>query len=1498
VMKMVLAMRNELLPRTLHVDEPSPHVDWSQGAVSLLREAVAWPAGGRPRRAAVSSFGVSGTNAHVIIEEPPQVEPSRAGAQQIAAAPGGVPAGGASNALDGASAGASASVDGAWSCGVVPLVVSGRGVDGLCGQAERLGKFLSGSSDTGLLDVGFSLLQGRAALDDRGVVLGTDHAGLVGGLDVLAAGAAAEGVVRGVGVLRGVARGGKPVFVFPGQGAQWEGMALQLLDSSTVFRDSIRACEGAFEGLVEWRIEDVLRGVDGAPGLELVDVVQPVSFAVMVALAGLWRSFGAQPGAVVGHSQGEIAAACVAGGLSLQDAARVVVLRSQLIGEVLAGHGGMVSVALALEQVESRLERWGTRLSVAAMNGPSAVVVSGENDALQEFLRECEGEEVWARRVAVDYASHSAAVDGLRDRLVEALEGLEPVSGDVPFFSTATGGFVDTAQLDAEYWYRSLREPVKFAQAVRELAVEANAFIEVSPHPVLRVALQDTLEDLGVAERIGVLGSLQRDEGGFERFLRSLAEAWVVGVPVDWHKFFAGSGAQSLELPTYAFQRRRYWVESQAEMGDVTAAGLGATGHPLLGAAVRVAGRDEWLFSRRLGLATHPWISDHAVLGTVLLPGTGFVELALAAARQVGCEAVEELTLQAPLVLGEDSVQLQVLIGEADDERQQRPITIYSCGQGSTEPGEEVTWVCHASGTLTQAAGDADESLERAVTEAWPPAGAEPVEVEFLYDVLAEAGLEYGPMFQGVKTAWRRGAEVFAEVAFDEQHAGAEQSFGVHPALFDAALHAGFALQDDAPAPSELQLPFSFSGVRLHGEGRAALRVFAVAGSANELSLVALDGTGAPVLSMRSLATRPIDPNLLAGARLAGSDSLFALGWTEVSAPTSDGPPPRFALLGELEVESLEAERYTDLQALDAALAEGAPVPDVVLAAAPSTTDADPIPQAARSATARTLELLQAWLAQERLARTRLVIVSSGAMAVEGGELGDLAMAPVWGLLRSAQSENPDRFSLVDLDAGRSSGEISWAELCAFEEPQLAIRNGKVLAPRLTRVPPPVDAPAASFDAESTVLITGGTSGLGALLARHLASAHGVRQLVLTSRRGPAAEGAGELVEELAGLGCEAQVVACDVSDRAQCAALIESIPAAHPLRGVVHAAGVLEDALLGALSVEQLERVMSPKVDGAFHLHELTAHLELSEFVLFSSAAGLIGSPGQANYAAGNAFLDALAQYRRAQGLAGRSLAWGLWAPESGMTSALADTDMARLGRLGVMPLEGERGLELFDMTRALDQALLAPVALDTRVLRSLARVGMLPALLRGVVRVPARRADGESLARRLSSVPQAEWESTVLDLVQKEVAAVLGRDSAREIDPQATFTDLGFDSLGAVELRNRLNQLTGLRLPATLVFDYPTPVRVAAHMLEEAVRNGAKPEALVDAEIDKLQARLATLGSEESERKRIAVRLRAMLEELQAPPSTDGVAVAERIQSASAEEVLEFIDRELEAY
>ncbi|MER5932831.1 type I polyketide synthase [Streptomyces sp. NPDC002054] len=526
VMKMVLAMQHGVLPASLHIDEPSPHVDWESGAVALLTEQTAWPETAHPRRAGVSSFGFSGTNAHVIVEQAPEAEASAAESDVRSGMP------------------------------VVPWVLSGKSAGALRAQAERLAGW---SADADPLDVGWSLASTRAGLEHRAVVFG-DHAA---GVAAVASGALAAGVVTGSVV------GGKTAFVFPGQGSQWVGMAAALLESSPAFAARVDECAKALEAFTDWSLVDVLRGADGAPSLERVDVVQPALFAVMVSLAEVWRGAGVRPGAVIGHSQGEIAAACVAGILSLEDAARVVALRSQAIGRVLAGLGGMVSVPLPAEEVRERIAVWGEeRISVAAVNGPSSVVVSGEVQALEELLVTCEADGVRARRIAVDYASHSAQVDLLRQELAELLAPIVPRAAEVPFLSTVTGEWVKGPELDAGYWFRNLRQTVELEQATRSLLDQGfGVFIESSPHPVLTVGMQETVEDAG--REAAVLGSLRRNEGGLERFWLSLGEAYVRGATVDWDAVFAGTGARRVDLPTYAFQSQRYWPEAALVEADV-----------------------------------------------------------------------------------------------------------------------------------------------------------------------------------------------------------------------------------------------------------------------------------------------------------------------------------------------------------------------------------------------------------------------------------------------------------------------------------------------------------------------------------------------------------------------------------------------------------------------------------------------------------------------------------------------------------------------------------------------------------------------------------------------------------------------------------------------------------------------------------------------------------------------------------------------------------------
>src|SRR5271166_2699810 len=625
VIKMVQAIRHGVLPATLHVDVPSPHVDWSAGSVSLLTESRPWPVGGGPRRAGVSSFGISGTNAHVILEQAPAVAES------------------AAESIDGL---ADSSGPGSG-LSVVPWVVSGKSAEALVAQAGRLVAHVRADEGLDAANVGLSLA-GRSMFEHRAVVVGTHRAQLLAGLSGLAEGGAGAGAV--VGRAQTV---GQPVMVFPGQGSQWAGMGRELLDASPVFAEQMRLCGKALGRFVEWSLTDVVRGVAGAPELDRVDVVQPVLWAVMVSLASLWRSVGVVPVAVIVHSQGEIAAACGGGGLWWGGAAAVVGWGGGL-GGGLAGGGGWLSWGWGGGRARRLMAEWGDRLSIAAVNGVSAVVVSGEVDALEQLIARGEAEGVRVRRIDVDYASHSVQVDVIREALSEALAGIQPCAAEVAFYSTVTGSLFDTAGLDADYWYRNVRQTVQFEQAVRSACEQGyRAFIESSPHPVLIAGIEDTFNDcVGDDSEPIVVPTLGRDDGGLERLWMSVAQAHVAGVEVDWRAVFADSGARLVDLPTYAFERQRFWLSGGSVVsGDVGGVGLVGAQHGLLGAVVERPDSGGLVLTGRLSAVGQPWLADHAVAGVVVLPGAGFVELAIRAGDEVGCAVIEELTLGAPLVV-------------------------------------------------------------------------------------------------------------------------------------------------------------------------------------------------------------------------------------------------------------------------------------------------------------------------------------------------------------------------------------------------------------------------------------------------------------------------------------------------------------------------------------------------------------------------------------------------------------------------------------------------------------------------------------------------------------------------------------------------------------------------------------------------------------------------------------------------------------------------------
>ncbi|MGN9758848.1 type I polyketide synthase [Streptomyces sp. SD31] len=1269
VIKMVMAMRHGVVPRTLHVSRPSTHIDWDTGSVQLATTDTEWPTTDHPRRAAVSSFGVSGTNAHVILEQAPAADVPEPAARPAHA---------------------------------VPWIVSAKSDEAL---SEQVGALRGIEGDAA--DIGFSLATTRSLFEHRAVLLDGEE------------------------IARGVAGGVKPTAVlFSGQGSQRLGMGRELYERFPVFAEALDAVLAHLDPA----LRDVMWGED-EEALNRTGCTQPALFAFEVALYRLAESFGVQAESLAGHSIGEIAAAHVAGVLSLEDAAKLVSARAALM-QALPPGGAMVAIEATEEEVAAQLTEL---VSIAAVNGHSSVVIAGDEAAV-ERIAEVFGDRR-TKRLKVSHAFHSPLMEPMLDDFRAAIAGLTFREPQIPI---VTSGDVT----DPEYWVRHVRETVRFHDHVTALG--AKAFLEIGPDSVLSA--------MAAAAGAFAVPAQRKNLDEPTAFVTALARLHVTGTAVDWTPFY--EGGRRTDLPTYPFQRQRYWPSVSVSAGDAHGLGLAPADHPLLGAAMTVAGSGELILTGRLSRATHPWLAD-----APLFPSAGVVELALRAADQVGCERIEELTTVAPLVLPEAApVQVQLWVGRPDSDGR-RELRFHSrLGEGG--------WIEHATGVL--APGERTERFDGSV---WPPRGAKVVGIDGFYD-----DTDHGEAFQGLRAVWRRGDEVFAEVALP----GEAKGFGIHPALLDAAVHAAAHLGLDGVATH-------WQDVSLHASGAAVLRVRLTANDGG-ITLAAADPAGAPVLSAARVTVEEVGEL----AARTDADSLFRLDWVPQEVPEPGGE--RWALLGE-DAFGLDVRDFVSSSA-DGADPDVNNDPDVVLV----PLMGEPGPESAHALAARTLEIVQEWLPT----RARLVFVTRGAVSGE-----DVSAGAVWGLVRSAQSEHPGRFLLVDLDGSAESAAVlpGLPALIDAGETQVVVYDGELRVGRLAKAPRyEGEAP----DWTGTVLVTGGTGGLGAIMARHLVE-RGARKLLLVSRRGQDAPGAAELRAELVAQGAEVTVRSCDVGDREALAALLADVD---DLRAVVHTAGVLDDGVIGSLTADRLDTVLRPKADAAWHLHELTRDKDLAAFVLYSSVSGLLGAAGQANYAAGNTYLDALAVHRRSLGLPALSLAWGAWDSGAGMTATLDATALRRMPVLSVA-----QGLALFDAALRSDEPLLAPLAPGAS-----GGSGPVPALLRGLTRTGRRvaaTASGDT-AQRLAGLAGEERQRLLLDLVRTEAAKVIGYDSADAVGAEKEFRALGFDSLTAIELRNALTAETGLALPATLIFDYPTPTALADHLLAELLGESGALEAV----------------------------------------------------------------------
>jgi pimaricinolide synthase PimS1 len=1368
VIKMTLAMQKGVLPRTLHVDAPSSKVDWGSGAVELLTEPRPWESDGRPRRAGVSSFGATGTNAHLILEEGP-----RSGERERSRSSFPLP---------------------------IPFPLSAKGEEPLGQVAARVAAHLRENEELDPIDVAYSLATTRTAFAHRAVAIGRDREQLLDSLAVLA---------EGIGSAQAItarAKGGRLAYLLSGQGSQRAGMGRELHETHPVFREAIEETFAHLDPHLETPLAELLfaEGEEAQAKLNDTAYAQPALFALQVALHRTLASHGLEPQLLIGHSVGEISAAHISGVLSLEDGARLVCARGRLMGALPAG-GSMLAVAVGEQEAADYLQGRESEISLAAVNGPSSIVLSGELaaiEAAQGHFREAGSK---TKRLAVSHAFHSPLIEPMLDDLAELAAQLSYGKPRIPILSNLSGEALAAEQAaDPSYWVAHARNPVRFGDAVAKLpSLGVAACVELGADPVLCAMATECLAH--EEDPPALIPTLREGREEPLSLTSALAQAHAHGASLEWERFFSGATPKRVPLPTYPFQRKRYWIASGAGGGDPASIGLASPEHPLLGAKLEDPESGGFSLTGRLSLATHPWLGDHRVGETAILPGTAFLELALVAAREAGAGGVEELTLQAPLLLPEGgSLALQVSVSPPEQEGGHR-IRIHSRPQG--EEGEEAQWALHAEGLLSAAAPETPPPLGQ-----WPPPAAEPIDIADLYGELAQIGFAYGPAFQGVRAAWRQGEDLYAEVALAPEQASEAERYAIHPALLDSCGHAALGAATEASAEGGgPALPFAWRGVSLHAGGPSALRVHIAAG---EPTMSLYEETGAPVLTLASLDLRELDPGALQAAGAAALP-LHSLQWTALQPDGSEAGT--LAILGE-GLSLPAAQAHADLRALIESIAAGAEAPELVLASIQTT--AKELPLAAQQATASALALAQGFLSAPELAEARLCLLTANALATAEGEDTDPAAAPLWGLLRTAHSEHPGRFALIDTDANPASTEALPAALAlSGAEPQLALREGRLLAPRLARVKGAPEA-APQLDPERTVLLTGATSGLGALLARHLASEHGARHLLLASRSGEKAAGAKELARELQELGATVRIAACDVAEREDLGALLDSIEDEHPLGAIVHCAAVIDDGVLDALDPERLERVMRPKAEGAWHLHELTEDLDLQAFVCFSSTAGLLGGAGQASYAAANSFLDGLAAHRHARGLPAHSLAWGGWQARTGLVGGEVVAEAERFTqqvreRLGLEPLAVELGLTLFDAALARPEPLLAPAAFDRSVLRRQAEGGTLAPILRGLVRLPARPAAVSSLLERLAHVPAPEHAELVLEVVRGHVAAVLGHASGAEIDAETAFKELGFDSLAAVELRNRLVAASGLRLAPTVVFDYPSAAALADHLL-----------------------------------------------------------------------------------
>lgn len=1356
---MVQAIRHGIVPETLHITEPSRHIDWEGSGVELLTKTKEWPVhldsttgSRRPRRAAVSSFGIGGTNGHIILEQPVENEqPLRPEGIQKKR----------------------------WSC---PWLLSGASEAALRAQARKL-LAAQAQNEQNPMDIAFSLATSRSALQYRAVVTPSQRNNYQEALAALAEGQSHHDVATGASSGHTSAIKPRLACLFSGQGSRRLHPAdlEELRAAFPVFSEVFSAACDEFDQHLEYPLYTTIKShiVEGDNLIDRTDFSQAALFAFEVAMFRLLESFDLRPDFLAGHSLGEIAAAHISGALSLREAATIVATRSKLMSAI-GSNGIMVHISATQEEIAEELSRLrdefpGSTAVIAAVNSERSVVVSGTEEAVMAVADKFAalGRKTTKLR-NVRHAFHSPMMEiilqDLEETLSSSLEGNGTLK--IPLVSSVTGRRVDSGQLSSpKYWTSHVTQPVRFADAVKELQnhEDVQVFVEIGPSAILSPHVPGSIATSSQVNKL----------------LHALGQLWARGVQVNWQAVFKHSGACLVDLPVYAFQRRRYWLDPpKPEPSHVQFEDVGAMEHGILLNSTQIPGTKIILCTGTLSIKRQPWLCDHIIGGQIMVPAAIFTELVLRASREShGIEQMlmlDEFAFVAPLTLssnGDEMLQIQVILGEPQD-ASSRNVDVYSRPYGVATQHE---WTRHATGTLkpTSLAKTSGKNMNNNTK---PTRNGTPyrdtghtIDVSRAYAVLADANISYGTSFRRVSAIWRQPPDGQApnelQVQIDPPDIQ-NQKFILHPTMLDAAMHASLLAASDT-ATNSIRLPFLLRGVQFFAassSGPLLARIRFVDEERHSLSLSDIS-TGALVAEISEVILRPWQPAFV--EPIPGD--LYRLEWIESAHNTRD----------EGQTQSLsEGDEILQIGVRDAGNGHEA------------ITTEDLI-DIVHSAVVEALRAVQKWSAQNVHTGNRLVIVTRKA-TIDNNP--NLAAAAIWGFVRSVQAElSGRRVALVDLDGSDKSDSMLMTALASNLE-VATIRDGSILIPKLSRVAlPSTQTVTSTLDVGGTVLITGGTGGLGALLSRHIIHKHGTKHLLLVSRSGRDAPGADQLYNDLRTAGAVVRIEKCDCGDRLQLMELMASVQDLPPITAIIHAAGVVDDAILSSQTPKRLSNVLRPKVDAAWNLHVI-APVTVRSFVLFSSYVGIIGNEGQTGYTAGNAFLDALSRLRLSQGLPSLSLAWGPWLNEGGM--AAADRLVIPSARLAnAQPFTDEQGLKMFDM--ALERATPTyPV--------------MAPMLLRGPFPlVPSTGTASKAEASTKSSNAPSSWRTKLAAvssehrndkltaLVRDEVATVLGYQD-QEL-PDLPFADLGFDSFTSVLLCNRLRGLTGLQdLPVTLALDY----------------------------------------------------------------------------------------------